>query len=454
MLRQLCFMIALAGGVHVSHAAEAGKAIFVAGAAQIAGAKLVEGAAVQEGDLLSTGADGFIYVKTVDNGLFILRPNTKARIVAYHIDAKQPANTRIKLELLSGVARSRSGDAVKLARQNFRFNTPVAAIGVRGTDFTVFTDQDTSRVAVLTGGIVVSAFGGGCRPEGVGPCEGASSRELSAAQRGVLLQVQRGQHAPQLMQGDGLGPDQVAPPRIDEPIGKSAGGNKDATPVSTVPILEAKKNNSLNQVKEGPPTAPVVVAPTKPAPVQTPAPDPVKPAEPVKLPEAKIVWGRWQPLLDTPGNIDLARDKGTSDLISVNGNFVLMRTQGKAFVSPNEGKVGFSLRDGEAYIYTQIPVGYSAERASLSDGKLIVDFGSRTFDTSMNLGTPQGPMNLQAHGAVTADGRLLSDQALGRRGFIDVQGLLSNENSGSAAYVFDGTLGPGRTVNGVTYWRK
>ena len=154
---------------------------------------------MQEGELLTTGADGFIYVKTVDNGLFILRPNTKARIAAYHVDAKNPANTRIKLELLSGVARSQSGDAVKLARQNFRFNTPVAAIGVRGTDFTVFTDQDTSRVAVISGGIVVSGFAGACRPEGSGPCEGMASRELSASQRGQLLQVQRGQGAPQLM---------------------------------------------------------------------------------------------------------------------------------------------------------------------------------------------------------------------------------------------------------------
>jgi hypothetical protein len=123
--------------------------------------------------MLSTGGDGFIYIKTVDNGLFILRPATQARIAAYHVDAKNPANTHVKFELLSGVARSKSGDAVKQARQNFRFNTPVAAIGVRGTDFTVFTDNDTSRVAVISGGVVVSGFSGACRPEGAGPCEGA-----------------------------------------------------------------------------------------------------------------------------------------------------------------------------------------------------------------------------------------------------------------------------------------
>ena len=223
MLRQLLITLGLALCAQAVHAAEAGKLIFVAGKAQLAERAASEGAAVQEGDMLTTGADGFIYVKTVDNGLFILRPNTKARIAAYHVDAKDPKNTRIKLELLSGVARSRSGEAVKLARQNFRFNTPVAAIGVRGTDFTVYTDDNVSRVAVLSGGIVMHGFEGDCRPEGSGPCEGNAARELTAQMRGQLLQFQKGQTAPLLMQGGALSPDQLAPPRGDEPIGMKGG---------------------------------------------------------------------------------------------------------------------------------------------------------------------------------------------------------------------------------------
>ena len=193
MLRHTLLIACLAVSAQLAHAAEAGKVIFVAGSAKAAERTLVLGAPVSEGELLTTGADGYIYVKTLDDGLFILRPNTRARIATYHVDAKNPANTRIKLELMQGVARSQSGNAVKLARQNFRFNTPVAAIGVRGTDFTVFTNNDVSSVAVISGGITISGFSGGCRPEGTGPCEGATSRELTAAQRGQLLQIQRGQ---------------------------------------------------------------------------------------------------------------------------------------------------------------------------------------------------------------------------------------------------------------------
>ncbi len=37
---------------------------------------------------------------------------------------------------------------------------------------------------------------------------------------------------------------------------------------------------------------------------------------------------------------------------------------------------------------------------------------------------------------------------------MNVEGLLSNDNGGSAAYVFDARLDPKRTVNGVTYWKQ
>lgn len=188
-------------------AGEAGKIVFVTGQAQLAARAAQLDAAVQEGDELATGTDGYIYVKTADNGFLILRPNSKARVIAYHADSAKPANTRVKFELLSGVARSISGTAVKQARQNFRFNTPVAAIGVRGTDFIVFTDQQTSRVAVVSGGVVVSGFAGSCGPEGGGPCEGNLSRELFAGQADALLQVQRGQKAPQLLRGQSVSPE-------------------------------------------------------------------------------------------------------------------------------------------------------------------------------------------------------------------------------------------------------
>ena len=444
MLRQLLVTASLALAAQAAHAAEAGKIIFVAGNAQVVDRPAAEGARVQEGELLSTGADGFIYVKTIDNGLFILRPNTRARIAAYHVDAKNPANTRIKLELLGGVARSRSGDAVKLARQNFRFNTPVAAIGVRGTDFTVFTDDNTSRVAVISGGIVVSGFMGACRPEGAGPCEGTASRELSASQRGQLLQVQRGKPAPQLLQGGTLGPDEIAPPRGDEPIGKNAGVNSSSSIVSVDPNLDAKKSERVSAAVGQAPVTPPPVVVDMPAPVVPPAGVP-------QVPERQVLWGRWQPVLGNAPTVGFNGPESSERIVA--GNFAIFRTTGRDFVAPEQGSVGFAMKGGEAYVFnddaSKLPVA-----ATMSNGQLNVDFGAKSFATSFDLAAAGDVFKMRADGALRSDGRMFGNSAFLQPTNMNVDGVLSSENGGSAVYLFQGRLDDNRTTNGITYWGK
>lgn len=450
MLRFI-ILTALAAAASLAQAADAGKVIFVAGKATIAETAAAEGAPVQEGQMLSTGPDGFLYVKTVDNGLFILRPNSQARIVTYHVDTQHPENTQVKFELLNGVARSKSGNAVKQARQNFRFNTPVAAIGVRGTDFTVFTDNDTSRVAVLSGAIVMSGFAGDCRMEGTGPCGGNLSRELTAQQRGQLLQVQRGQAtAPKLLDSSPLSPDQVSPPRADEPL--AHGGTV------VQPNLDAEKTvtviGAINKA-----TTPVI---TPVSPVVTPAPvPPVYMPDPIgdtgpKLPEREIIWGRWAIVANEAPNFILGITKQNNDLLALNGAYALLRTSGKDYVAPNNSSVGFKLSDSEAFIYTDYTSTYRVEnKATLSNGALNVDFGKKSFSTSMDLTSDTGQLTkLQAGGAVTSEGRMYGDAAESRVGYMNVQGVLSNANGGSAAYIFDSRLDEKRTVNGVTYWQQ
>jgi hypothetical protein len=467
-MRRFVVMAALAAAAQLAHAAEAGKIIFVAGKASVADSAAREGTPVAEGQMLSTGADGFLYVKTIDSGLFILRPNTQARIVSYHIDNAHPENTRVKLELLSGVARSKSGNAVKLARQNFRFNTPVAAIGVRGTDFTVFTDNETSRVAVLSGAIVMSGFSGACRAEGAGPCEGGASRELSAAQRGQLLQVQRGQAAPQLMQSSPLSPDQVSPPRADEPLAHGSTSGSGASAVTGHANLDAEKTATLAAAGSKPPVTPPPVAPA--VPVTPPPPDPVEPEIPVtppvtpvtlvetaaQLPYRGIVWGRWQVVAGLAPKLILSMETEKNELLAINGNYILLRAPGKDdYVLPNNGSMGFQLKDSEAFVYTDYTSTYRVSTpANLSNGSLTVDFGNKSFATSVDLRSSEANATLRATGAVAADGRLYGEGANGKLNVMNVQGLLSNQNGGSAAYIFDARLDDKRTVNGATSWQK
>jgi hypothetical protein len=446
--------LALGAWCGLAQAAEAGRIVLVDGLAQVAGRTLVQGDAIAEGDEISTGANGYIYLRTIDNGLLILRPSSRARIVSYHVDAKNPANTRIKLELLSGVARSVSGEAVKLARQNFRFNTPVAAIGVRGTDFTVYTDAQTSRVTVISGGIVVSGFGGACMPEGGGPCEHGASRELSATQVGQMLQVHRGQAAPQMMAaGLTLAPDAVAPPRSDEPLSKSGGQSSGS---SAEVSLDPQKLSGIlagGAVIDKPPVVlppPVVPTPVPvPVPVPLPVPVPVTPPEP----ESKLAWGRWNVVNNQPATINNVQQTAEkAENVAQSSDFSIFRTKGAAWAPPEQGSMGFALKQSEAYIRTEQSGVVTA--ATLENGKLNVDFGKATFATSFDLLSQAERFKLQATGIMTRDGFLQGDSQFSAPTNMNVRGALGPENGTSAAYIFSTRLDDQRVAGGVTYWGK
>jgi hypothetical protein len=299
----------------------------------------------------------------------------------------------------------------------------------------------------------MSGFAGACRPEGAGPCEGSLSRELSAAQRGQLLQVQRGQPAPKLLESSPLSPDQVSPPRADEPLAHGAGSGGGANTVTGQPNLDAEKTASLNNVigKVTPPEVPPVVPP-----VLTPPSDPVDvPGGGPQLSDRGIIWGRWTVVAGLPPKFVLSMAQANNQLVAVNGAYALLLTSGKDYVAPANGNIGFRLSDSEAFITTRYTSTYQlVSKASLTNGELNVDFGNKNFTTSMDLiGSSGDKTRLQGGGVVGGDGRLYGDAANLRIGFMNVQGLLSNANGGGAAYIFDSRLDDKRTVNGATYWR-
>lgn len=420
-------------------AAEAGRVVFVSGEVQLGRHAVALNDAVQEGDEISTGRNGYIYVKTVDDGLLVLRPSSRARIEAYHIDRQNPANTRVKLELLEGVARSVSGTGVKAARQNFRFNTPVAAIGVRGTDFTVFTDQETSNVTVLSGAIVVSGFGGSCQPGGAGPCEHQASRELSAAQRGQVLQVRRGTPEPNLLQGGSVNPEVATPPRADEP-GKGSGTSTTAAE----PSLDAQKASNvlqlaMNNVKQTvQPEAPIVVAPADKPVVQ-------------EAPASQLAWGRWATLAGQPGTLNSKEIVAAGGkVVATNSYYSIYRTQGTEVQLPQSGSAGFSLNQAEALVSDASTKLVTA--AALSNGQLNVDFGARTFTTGFDLTTGKDTFRLNAAGNMSDNGAISATNQFLPTSNMNVSGALGARND--AAYIFSARLDAKRTTNGVTYWVK
>jgi hypothetical protein len=449
MVRRLLIVLTLLAASSAVMAGEAGKIVFVSGQAQASGRNIALGDTIQEGEELNTGSDGYIYLKTTDNGFLILRPGTRARVVAYHIDEQNPANNRVKFELHSGVARAISGKGVKQSRQNFRFNTPVAAIGVRGTDFTVFTDQQTSRIAVVSGGVVVSGFSGSCGPEGGGPCEGGSSRELFADQKGQLLQIQKGQPVPQVLRGSAMSPDAVVPPRSDEPASTSSSksGAANATAASDVNLDVRKNKDILANAKLPAPPAPL------PTPPEPPVSMPVEPLPPVVVPKApEVMWGRWQAVADLPANSEqLAKLRnGQYAPATIVNSFFISRVTNTDFVMPQEGKAGFNLVGSEAYIRAgsdKLPVA-----ATVRDAKLDVDFGRSAFATSMSVVGAGTQVDIRAQGDVTSKGELVSDVI---RSNATVRGYLGGATAQEAGYIFNSSPNTsGATAFGGTRWTR
>jgi len=447
-----CALLCVITAAGAAVAGEAGRIVFVSGEVSAGNKAAVLGEAVMEGDEIVTGKGGYVYLKTVDDGLLILRPASRARIAAYHIDSDNPQNTRVKLELLSGVARSVSGKGVKASRQNFRFNTPVAAIGVRGTDFTVFTDQQTSNVTVLSGAIVVSGFGGTCAPGGAGPCEHAASRELAAGQLGQMLQVKSGQAEPKLISAGGAAPDAVAPPRPDEPTTKSAAQTPSAS-VGETSLDPRKADTLLQQVKvttlpATPVAPPVVVPPVVDVPV-TDIPAVVVP--PVASNPSEIVWGRWAAVAGKSANVVISEQaaKG-SQRVATNQYYAIYRTKGDGWQAPTQGSASFAMRQGEAVVQNNSTGVISS--ATLENGKLVVDFGARTFATSLDLVTGAERYKFNSSGSVGRDGQLGGSATNGSTINMNVNGTLGAKND--AAYLFYSPLDAARVANGVTYWSK
>ncbi len=421
-----CFAaVAMLGAMACSLSAqadEAGKVVLVVGDVRMAGETVRVGDDVRVGAPLATGGDGYLYIKTVDNGFLILRPNSAATVVAYHVDGAKPAESRFKIELHQGVVRNISGEAVKSARQNFRFNTPVAAIGVRGTDFTAYADALVTRVAVLSGGVVVSGFGDGCNRAGSGPCEGAQTRELFAGQPGMVLQVGKGQGVPQLIKGNGLSPDISTPPRADEPAGGSAAVRNGAATADA--NLDPLKSDRIALAGEAP------------------KPEAVRPA---------IEWGRWQVLADSKGKIDLAEMAKTHNLDAFNLYFVMFRPKDTAWENPTSGRVDFQLQAAQAVIQPDAGAAYAA---AVENGRLHINFGQSAFTTGFDLVANGQRIARQAEGRVFAGGIFENSSQFVPESNMLVKGVLGRDTALRAGYLFQSRLDDGRVAYGATMWAK
>ncbi len=180
--------------------ASVGEVIFTVGEVKVLGSNtpLKRGDALAVGQTLLTGSNGHVHIRFIDQAFVSVRPGSELRIEQYAYDQAEPKNNRIKFSLVKGTSRFITGKAGQAAKQNFRLNTPVAAVGIRGTDFVAQVANDVTRVAVQQGGVSVSPFNQDCTMQALGACGGLQSRDLAGSLTGQFLEVQA-RLAPQLI---------------------------------------------------------------------------------------------------------------------------------------------------------------------------------------------------------------------------------------------------------------
>ena len=375
-------------------------------------AETQKGGSVQEGDVIRTSDNGHVHIRFIDGARVSVRPNSVFRIHEFKYSPSDPAASVVRLSLDAGEARSISGAAAQAAKERFRLNTPLVAIGVKGTDFVTQVGKDVIRVTVNQGAIVMAPFDSGCKAEALGVCTTSRAKELTAEMLGQALVYRLGSADPSLQN-----------------IGKP--GQSDA---SRVLLLD-------RQTREGA---------DRPLASETEAKNPLN-----AVAATKLIWGRW------------ARDPIPSDNITVpflealkgnevtvgDGYYFLFREPSNINLLPSlSTKVDFGLKSSSAYYRN---AANEMQPATVQSGTLGFDFGNKTFNTNLNLSAQgTGVQSFSQSGTLNA----------GTGIFLSNSTAVSNSNAGSVAgaitldarqagFLFRAPIGPG-TFSGATLWGR
>ena len=392
---------------------------------------LTTGQPVYVGDRIQTAAGAYLHLRMVDQAFVALRPQSQLAIHTYDYAAPQPQASRIRLDLQQGRSRVVSGKGGQAAKQNYRFNTPIAAIGLRGTDYTVEATASATRVAVAQGAIVVSPFLDGCLAEQLGPCNTRWARDLKAGIPHAYLEVTATDPQPKLVQ----------PPADKSKPGTDPAKDSATAPHaqdSAAPTVEATtRATSLLAQAQGNTAPPLPRYPRPPSDAATPL---------------VAQWGRWSSIVaqqpDGSPSIAQSFNPAEQDLLGSNQVFALWVPAKTPIQLPAQGQVSFSLKAGEAYLSQS----GSLSPATVTQGQLDVNFAQRSFATQVQvkLGNGGGLEGVNAAGTFNQYGQLKANPAQSNAA---IAGAIINRGN-EAAYLFDKALSGGGHLLGATQWGR
>jgi hypothetical protein len=181
--------------------APAGEVALVTGVVTLAAEPpvvLKAGDKIREGQTINVGANSYASLKFADGGRVLLRPGTEFTVESYKYQAPlavAPAGTPASpvgtafFRLVRGGFRAISGLIGKGDQQAYKVTTPVATIGIRGTDYEVeLCAGDCPAQADVppepaAGGVILATHEGSIEATTAG---GATFR-VDAGQVGVML---------------------------------------------------------------------------------------------------------------------------------------------------------------------------------------------------------------------------------------------------------------------------
>src|SRR5690606_32449664 len=397
------------------------------------------------GDRLKTAAKAHLHVRFVDDGLVSVRPDSQVAVQVYDFHPDEPARNRVRLVLEEGALRSATGRAGEGNREAFRVNTPVSAIGIRGTDFVVYANDQLARLSVNTGGVVMAPFGAGCLAEAFTPCGGDASAELFASINKALLEVRAGEGYA-LVTSEGPTPDEVNPPHptesalfenlitgargvIQRQVGLSAPGAEsygDGLETARRYVGEVRLVQEAYELGEKESSLPF-------------------PADRGLVEEPAFIWGRWSTYSQPSTGAGIAGIRSQLDYAVLQRVFAMFEDTPESRLMPEAGRASFALNSHEAYIKR----GVALEAAGISNPALIVDFAQAEFATRMDghAASLPGVVTVLGAGKLTAEGFFHSDPTSPAR----LDGVLSADLL-QAGMLFEYQVSPGVDAVGATHW--
>jgi hypothetical protein len=415
------------------------------------------GLVLNAGDKIVTGQDAVAILVFSDEGRISVRPDSELIIKHYEVDPKG-VNTRIELELTKGTIRQISGNGSRSQPEKYRLNTPIAVIGVRGTDFLAKTSQGATEAFVHEGKIVVVGKAPGCDLGAQAGC--ASFAMASASSDMSYIKLNQSGRVEQRAVSSGeleklFGIELVQGAKNNLPTPRNTGVAEFQLPQGTRFVTDTIfaasnfkpfESTASNTSSTGVAPTPINTSPTTTPPTSPPTAVVTTPADTSQT--APLVWGRFASATALPTQLMVAYEnasQGRHVTVGELGEYALWRTNPSGRLDPSlKGEATFNLNSAEAMLVQP----NSTTAATVTAASLSVSFDRSTFAAGVNLShQATGAVSLNVTGRVNEEGVFVGTNANER-----VAGALSLDGA-KAGYLFSKDVSAG-TLKGVTLWTR